>query len=72
MVQLIEPKRIILTMFEAKLTKIIKEMKKYWRGVKNTVYMEPKSDDKSDVTKITQNLDTLSFKIGLQSFPDID
>ena len=29
MVQLIEPKRIILTMVEAKLTKIIKEIKKY-------------------------------------------
>ena len=34
--------------------------------------MEPTSYDKSDAKKIMKNLDTLSFKIGLQSFPDID
>ena len=72
MIQLIEPNRNILSNLETKMEKIIKAMKKYYTRVNHIYYKQPASNDECGPAGIMNSFSTLSFKIGLQSFTNID
>jgi len=72
MVQLIEHNRSMLQLLEHELMEVVKVMKDYFRRANHIYYTEPDNDSVYETSTLIDNIKTLRFRLGLQSFTGID